>query len=56
MKQPKLQPTRLARHRARRIKAPRYPRSLTLAPPPAKGQTEFDFSVAEKQEGTEGNR
>ncbi len=56
MEQPKPQPTRPARSLTRRIKAPRYPRPLTFAPPPVKGQSDFDFGIAEKQEGTEDNR
>jgi hypothetical protein len=45
MEQPKPQLTRLTRRRVRRVKAPRYPRSLTFAPPPLKGQSGFDFAL-----------
>lgn len=50
MEQPKPQPTGPARGRARRVKAPRYPRPLTFAPPPVKGQTEFDLTSLPEQD------
>lgn len=56
MKQPKQQPARPARSRARRVKAPRYPRRLIFAPPPIKGQSDFDFSIAEEKGVDENNR
>jgi hypothetical protein len=56
MKPTKPQPARPARRRARRVQAPRYPRSLTFAPPPAKGQSDFDFSITEEKEGANNNR
>lgn len=56
MKQLKPQHDRPARSGASRVKAPRYTRPLTFAPPPVQGQTEFNFDVIEKREGGENNR
>ncbi len=56
MEQPKPQPTRPACSLTRRIKASRYSKLLRSTLPPVKGQAYFDFSFAEKQEGTEDDR
>lgn len=44
------QPCQPSRGRAGRVKAPRYPRPLTFAPPPVKGQTEFDLTSLPEQD------